>query len=195
MQAGTAKTKEEGNTSGKNAVKWIGIGDETFVFNGTFLGGDRFINRLYGNPLFINLGENACVEQLFISPIGTIDGSGALSETNAGVIAACKVIDDVTTTGGALVGTNSGTIYACYNTGDATKKVGETTESALLVGNNTGTIYGCYQVNKITTTIEELVTTLNNELDNWYNLTTYPGYTKYQYVYSAGSYPTVVKKL
>ena len=43
---------------------WIGIGDANDankVFQGTFLGGDRYINRLSGSPLFVNLGEKACV--------------------------------------------------------------------------------------------------------------------------------------
>ena len=186
MQTSTTKTKEEGNDSGKDAVKWIGIGDDTHPFLGTFLGGDRYINRLYGNPLFVNIGEGAYVEQIYLSPIGTIDGSGALADTNAGIIGACKVIDDVTTNGGALVGTNNGTVYACYYTG--------TTGATSLVGSNytDGKTVGCYVANDYSTITKTDVGALNNELDALYNQNT--SLTPFEYVYSVGCYPTVKKK-
>ena len=89
MQASTAKTSAEDSTSNVKPVEWIGIGDADHAFNGTFLGGDRYINRLNGSPLFASLGKDACIEQ-----------------------------DDVNTKGGALVGSNSGIIYASYCTGE-----------------------------------------------------------------------------
>jgi hypothetical protein len=115
MQSSTAKTSAEDESSNISPVAWIGIGDASHAFNGTFLGGDRYINRLYGNPLFVNLGDNACVEQLCITAIGEVS-TGALAGTNNGIIGGCKVIDDVSlaTGAGALVGSNSskGVIYA-----------------------------------------------------------------------------------
>lgn len=187
----------------------IGVGEKSVAFNGTFLGGDRYINRLKGNPLFANLGAQAVVEQLHIAPIGTITGGGALAETNAGTIGGCKVVEDVTTTGGALVGTNSGTIYACYH-------IGTTTGIGGLVGTNTGTgkVIGCYQAGDVVggtsygivgtneeggtincpeaTSIyqiqqKDFVEALNKKLTEW-NLE-----TKFQFVHNSASYPTVTK--
>lgn len=172
---------------------WIGIGDANDakkVFQGTFLGGDRYINRLSGSPLFVNLGAYACVEQLYITAIGEVS-TGALAGTNAGIIGGCKVIDDVTlsgTTAGALVGTNSstGTIHACYYTG-----------AGNLIGTDSGTTIGCYQANQLTSltnsALSTLVTTLNTNLTTWYSDTSNSGKfkTKFQYTYTIGNYPTV----
>lgn len=186
MQASTAKTKVEDSESTVSPVSWIGIGDATHPFNGTFLGGDRYINRLYGSPLFINLGEKACVEQLQITTIGSISGGGALAETNAGVIGACKVIDDVTVAvgGGALVGTNSGTIYASYHTG-----------TTPLVGTENGSTIGCYTANDIISFdeshLKELITILNTALTTLYSTNT--TLTQYKFVYATANYPIVQK--
>lgn len=172
---------------------WIGIGDandDNKVFQGTFLGGDRYINRLSGSPLFVNLGAYACVEQLYITAIGEVS-TGALAGTNAGIIGGCKVIDDVTlsgTTAGALVGTNSstGTIHACYYTGEGN-----------LIGTDSGTTIGCYQANQLTSltnsALSTLVSTLNTNLTTWYGDTSNSGKfkTKFQYTYTIGNYPTV----
>lgn len=164
---------------------WSGIGTGEVAFNGTFLGGDRYINRLKGNSLFVSLGSNAVVEQLHISTIGTIN-DGALVKTNNGIIAACKVVDEVSTTGGALVGTNNGTIYACYYTG--------TTGATSLVGTNnapTKTV-GCYVASDYQTFTKTDVDGLNANLDALYVQNT--SLTQFEYVYSVGNYPTVKKK-
>lgn len=171
---------------------WIGIGDANDankVFQGTFLGGDRYINRLSGSPLFVNLGEKACVEQLYITAIGEVS-TGALAGTNAGIIGGCKVIDDVTfadgSTAGALVGSSTGTIHACYYTGEGN-----------LIGTDSGTTIGCYQANQLTSltnsTLSTLVSTLNTNLTTWYGDTSNSGKfkTKFQYTYTIGNYPTV----
>lgn len=168
-----------------DAYNWDGIGDADHPFNGTFLGGDRFINRLKGSPFFAKLGANAHVEQLQITAIGDITGGGALADTNEGVIAACRVIDDVNTSGGALVGTNSGTIYASYYTGTNEKPlVGENVE-------NKGTTIGCYVANDIPSLhdVGATVKDKNDELSAWY--TNNPSFTEYYFHYSAGNYPTV----
>ena len=188
MQASTAKTSAEDSTSNVKPVEWIGIGDADHAFNGTFLGGDRYINRLNGNPLFAKLGPAALVEQLHITSIGSITGGGALTDTNAGVIGGCKIIDDVNTTGGALVGSNSGIIYASYCTGED----GTTT----LVGSNSGQAVGCYQstdfISLDESNLKKLVDTLNGDLDSLY--VKQATLTQYKYIYSAGSYPTVQKQ-
>ena len=187
MQSSTARTTAEDTTSTTAPLSWIGIGDASTAFNGTFLGGDRFINRLSGSPLFVNLGADARIEQLQITCIGNISGKGALAETNAGVIGGCKVIDDVSVAdgGGALVGTNTGSIYACYHTG-TTQLVGTTSADGVI---------GCYTASDITSLssdyLKGLVESLNTKLTTWYK--DHLGFTQYQYVYTVGSYPTVVK--
>lgn len=171
--------------------EWKGIGEGGKDFNGTFLGGDRYINRLNGSPLFVKLGSSACVEQLHITAIGNVT-NGTLAGTNAGVIGGCKVIDDVTLSGegaGALVGTNTGTIHASYYTGTGN-----------LVGNqiaeNHGTIVGCYQASDITSFtnkyLEEYVGTLNGDLATWYTGNSDKYRTKFSYTFTPGNYPTVI---
>ena len=167
---------------------WNGIGDDSHAFNGTFLGGDRYINRLQGKPLFAHLGEHAHVEQLQITSIGGITGGGALAGTNKGVIAACRVIDDVESTGGALVGTNRGTIYACYYTGtNGYKLIGAGSEGSQSIG--------CYEAKTIQSMsfseIQAQVDGWNKALEAWYEG---KSYTKYVYEYQPGSYPTVKPK-
>lgn len=186
MQNSSDKTSVEDSTSKVSAVSWIGIGDADHPFQGTFLGGDRYINRLSGGSLFANLGDSACVEQLYITTIGTVSGA-ALASNNAGVIGGCKVIDDVTLSddsAGALVGTNSGSIYACYYTG-----------AGDLVGTSTGEIIGCYQASQITsftnTVLSTLTATLNSALSTWYGNNSGKFKTKFQFTYAIGNYPTV----
>lgn len=185
---------------------WIGIGDANDankVFQGTFLGGDRYINRLSGSPLFVNLGAYACVEQLYITAIGEVF-TGALAGTNAGIIGGCKVIDDVTLSGtpaGALVGTNTGTIHASYYTG-AGNLVGTNND-----GDKTGTIVGCYQASDITSFTKEFLTNfidgtdgenptngLNDDLNAFYSNESNSKIfrTKFNYTFTPGNYPTVI---
>lgn len=172
---------------------WKGIGEDGNEFNGTFLGGDRYINRLNGSPLFVKLGASACVEQLYITAIGNVT-NGTLAGTNAGVIGGCKVIDDVTLSGtpaGALVGTNTGTIHASYYTG-AGNLVGTNSD-----GDKTGTIVGCYQASDITSftnsTLTTFVSNLNSSLDKWYDDNSFKR-TQFNYTFTPGNYPTVFVK-
>ncbi len=171
---------------------WKGIGEDGKEFNGTFLGGDRYINRLSGSSLFAALGEQACVEQLYITTIGSV-ANGALASTNTGVIGGCKVIDDVNLTGesaGALVGTNAstGVIHACYYTGTGNLVGNQTAE-------NHGTIVGCYQASDITSftnsTLTTFVSNLNSSLSKWYKDNSFEG-TQFNYTFTPGNYPTVI---
>ena len=211
-------TMQESATATDKSWGGIGVGENSKPFNGTFLGGDRYINRLKGNPLFVNLGTSAVVEQLHIAPIGTLDGGGALAGTNAGTIGGCKVVDDIalSTEGGALVGTNNGTIHACYHIGNATYQKDKNTSVSLgLVGSNTGSIIGCYHAGDVFTIVTDntgstgtiecpkheslyliqqtaFVEALNEKLKGWYpeEETTY---TKFQFKHKDASYPTVTK--
>ena len=188
MQASTAKTSAETEKSSIKPVEWIGIGDATHSFNGTFLGGDRYINRLYGKPLFISLGKNAVVEQLHIAPIGTITGGGALADSNAGKIGGCKVVEDVKTTGGALVGTNSGIVYACYYTGstDGVAGIVGTSSTKQAVGCYMAGNYSLYEMQQTS-----FVKTLNDALDELYKTNT--NLTQFWFKHNDASYPTVTK--
>ena len=183
--------------------QWKGIGEGSNVFNGTFLGGDRYINRLNGSPLFVKLGEDACVEQLHITAIGNVT-NGTLAGTNAGIIGGCKVIDDVTLSdegAGALVGTNAstGVIHACYYTGTGNLVGNQTAE-------NHGTIVGCYQASDITSFTKEFLTNfidgtdgenptngLNDDLNAFYSNESNSKKirTKFNYTFTPGNYPTV----
>jgi len=161
---------DQGNVSNQkeideapDAISWIGIGDASNPFNGTFLGGHRFIHRLSGQPLFAALGPAAKVKQLQLSAIsignGTgsaVDGGGLFAEVSAGRISGCRVVGDVTLSGntagyaGAFVGQNfigsdKGALYASYHVG-ATKSTGSTTHVGGIVGNNgSGIISCCFQ--------------------------------------------------
>ncbi len=168
LQATSAKTKEEvviveGNTEEYNssdtpwAIDWMGIGDATHAFNGTFLGGNRYIYRLKGSPLFVSLGKDAKIEQLNVSAIvigneqeqtakAAVSGGGLFAETNAGLICASQVLDNISLsaeTAGAFVGQNTadGRIYCCYHIGttQGTANVGG------LVGRNEGIISCSFQ--------------------------------------------------
>lgn len=171
-------------------VAWTGIGTDDHPFQGTFLGGDRFINRLSGSGLFGNLGDSACVEQLQITTVGSIHG-GALAVTNAGIIGGCRVVDDITTDDGALVGINSGTVHACYCTGDITN---DGTTGVKLIGSGDDKAVGCYIANDITSftdaslksKVDELNTALSNHYSHEFN------HTRYQFTHVSANYPTVI---
>ena len=179
-------TMQKSTTATDYTWAGIGTGDKSVAFNGTFLGGDRYINHLQGKPLFISLGGSARVEQLYITTIGAVN-DGALAGTNNGVIGACKVIDETTTTSGALVGTNNGTIYACFHTGAA--------DGVKLVGTNDGEnakTTGCYVASDYSVITSQRVGELNDELKTLYTSNT--SLTQYKYEYSAGSYPILKKE-
>ena len=205
MQSGINKTNVEDAESNVSPVNWIGIGDDTHPFQGAYLGGNRFVNRLCGKPLFAKLGENAYVKQVQITTIGTITVGGALAETNAGMIGGCRIVDDVTVSGGAIAGTNSGVIYACSH-------VGVTIGTAGLVGSNTGNIIGCYQAGDVvggtafsiaatgSGTVscpapaslyeiqqESFCESLNTVLDSWY--ADHTEVTPFRFVHSTANYP------
>ncbi len=161
MQTSSKKTLEEMKkletsetelANYSSALKWIGIGADDKPFNGTFIGGDRFIYRLHGKPLFNNIGADAKIKHLQMTVID-IDGTGAIAESNAGLICGSSILGDVTlngAVGGAFIGTNTGNIFCSYHIGDT-----ESNNSAGgvslggLVGTNSGEIANCYQAGKI----------------------------------------------
>ena len=188
-------------------VPWIGVGDASHPFKGTFLGGMRYLCSVKGSPLFGNLAAGSRLEQLQVLAGGTVDGRGVLTDSGEGVICACVVDGDVTLGGsnaGALVGTNSGVILASYHTG--------TTSGAApvggLVGTNSGTLVGCYQAGKVTgeriaasstgvveaclytsesMTRPSFTETLNSGIASW--CASHSGYDVYVYVHQPAGYP------
>ena len=190
LQKSSDKTREElssdeeGYDTAENAIAWIGIGQTDKPFNGTFLGGDRYIYSLSGNPLFAELGPKAQILKLQVSSIqkadrtASVTGSGLFAESNAGLISACKVDGDVSlegSTAGAFVGSNSGTVYASYH-------IGATNGSDItggLVGSNSGTVRNCYQVGKVTGSSTGGIACANSGTlhTNYYNCTLFPNPT------------------
>lgn len=163
LQASSEKTQveipsdDESYPDAPSAISWIGIGESGKPFNGTFLGGDRYIYSLYGSPLFAQLGPKAKIVKLQVSAVqpadnsASVTGDGLLAQSNAGLLSACKVDGNVTLSGettGAFVGTNTGTVYACYHIGNT----GGSGTTGGLVGSNSGTVRNSYQVGKVTGT-------------------------------------------
>lgn len=190
LQKSATKTREEvveDPTSYATALNWIGIGDETHPFNGTFLGGNRFIYRLKGSPLFVNIGSNAKIEQLQVQPLtignGTytaINGDGAFAKTNAGMICGSKVVGDVILNGstvGAFVGENTGKLFADYHVG----LTQGTATTGGLVGTNSGEIVSCYQAGEVIGTTTGGIVGANTNTgtleNNFYNSTLLPSPT------------------
>lgn len=143
--------KDITDAKAKAGISWIGIGDGTTSFNGTFLGGGRQIARIMGSPLFNTLGANAKIDNLVLSDVATnLTGTGTLANTNNGEIVGCVVNAKVNSTvsgAGALVGTNTSTgkIVTCYHVGGM-----EGTDAVSgLVGTNHGTMTGCYNAGTI----------------------------------------------
>ena len=167
-----------------DAIDWIGIGNATHAFNGTFLGGKRFIYRLKGSPLFYNIGPNARIEQLQVNTVHKPDGStpavaggGMYANTNAGLICGCKVVGDVAfdaSTAGAFVGTNTGIIWASYHIG-LTKSTAASASVGGLVGSNSGVIASCYQAGAVSGSTIGGITATNSDSgtlnNNYYNST------------------------
>ena len=180
----------------KAAIDWIGIGDigigdNTHLFNGTFIGGNRYIYRLKGKPLFAALGENAKIEQLNVgaltigntqpaTPAAAVEGSGLFADTNAGHISGSQVVGNVTLSGetsGAFVGSSSGVLFACYHIGNTTS-TGATAGG--LVGTNSGSISSCYQAGVVSaaTTKKGIAGSSTGSISNTYfnsSLFTYDG--------------------
>ena len=164
----------------EEAIDWIGIGDADHAFNGTFLGGKRFIYRLKGSPLFYSLGPNARIEQLQVNTVYKPDGStpavtggGMYANTNAGLICGCKVVGDVAfdaSTAGAFVGTNTGIIWASYHIG-LTKSTAASASVGGLAGSNSGTIASCYQAGAVKGSTTGGITASNSGIlnNNYYN--------------------------
>lgn len=145
-------------------TSWIGIGDASNPFNGTFIGTTRYVRYLKGAPLFNNIGAKGKVCGLTLENVLGVTSGGMLAGTNAGTICGC--IADINNTSSfsafsGLCGTNTGSIVACgtigpdnafesnagicgTNSGSITACYSGINSKAGITATNTGTITGCY---------------------------------------------------
>lgn len=147
------KKADKTSDSYKNApdnpeITWIGIGESDKPFNGTFQGGFRHINRLYGKPLFNNVGADGIVDHVFITDAIRINGSGSIAETNGGIICGANIEGDIVESDntdycGSIVGVNNGVLIACSHIGSIT---GNANVLGALLGKNDGIMVTCYNV-------------------------------------------------
>lgn len=139
-------------------VTWCGIGDDTHVFNGKFLGGRRTIRSLYGSPFFYKLGPQAVVEQLNFMDVIEVDGRGTIANESRGLIAAVfangpirqKEPADKAIYSGSLVGTvaTGGAVISCAHFGDVEAWAEGDGVIGGLVGYNQGLLLSCYHSGK-----------------------------------------------
>lgn len=124
-------------------TSWIGIGDDSHPFNGTFIGTTRYVRYLKGAPLFANIGAQGKVCGLTLENVLGVTSGGMLAGTNAGTICAC--IANINTTNSfsafsGLCGTNTGSIVACGTIGPDNA----TEATAGICSTNSGNIIACY---------------------------------------------------
>lgn len=130
-------------------ITWIGIGESGKNFNGVFLGESRYINNLYGQPFFNEVGDYAVVDKVNFANIINVTGTGVVANVNNGLICGCNVEGNVTQTAptgsgdsycGSIVGDNQSFIVACTHVGDVAGYgyVGG------LVGRNAGALVASY---------------------------------------------------
>lgn len=129
-------------------VTWIGIGESGKNFNGVFLGEGRYINNLYGQPFFNEVGDYAVVDKVNFANIINVTGTGVVANVNNGLICGCNVEGNVTQANpstnnsycGSIVGDNKSFIVACTHVGNVMGYgyVGG------LVGNNEGALVASY---------------------------------------------------
>ena len=141
-----------------DTVTWCGIGDDSHVFNGKFLGGRRTIRCLYGSPFFYKLGSKAVVEQLNFMDIIEVDGRGTIANESCGLIAAVfangpirqKEPTNKAICSGSLVGTvaTGGAVISCAHFGDVEAWAEGEGVIGGLVGYNQGLLLSCYHSGK-----------------------------------------------
>ena len=139
-------------------VTWCGVGDDSHVFNGKFLGGRRTIRCLYGSPFFYKLGSEAVVEQLNFMDVIEVDGRGTIANESRGLIAAVfangpirqKKPADKAIYSGSLVGTvaTGGAVISCAHFGDVEAWAEGEGVIGGLVGYNQGLLLSCYHSGK-----------------------------------------------
>lgn len=137
-----------------STLSWIGIGNESYSFNGTFDGNRQTLFLFKGSPLFYVLGNDAKVSNLTVmnknwnlttTAATSVDANtaGIICGINKGRIEGCAAYGKVigTTVAGGISGSNEGTILASYHQGNIQAS---SATAGGIVGTNTGTIQACY---------------------------------------------------
>lgn len=145
-------TMQQSITSESDFLEWIGIGDATHPFNGYFNGAFRQINRLYGSPLFVKIGEHGIIDHVYMLDALGIKGTGSIAEENNGIICGAYIEGDIVETThseycGSIVGVNNGVLIACSHIGSIT---GNANVLGALLGKNNGIVVTCYNVGDAT---------------------------------------------
>lgn len=179
-ETGFYTLNSEGDRVDAVGVTWPGIGtfgatqEDSKVFNGTFLAGNRIVKRLFGSPFFVNIGPKGRIDALLLEEVlGVTSGGGALASLNQGVICASTVTsvkfgsfniekkDEMimvksgenynsveSSVAGPLVGRNEGLVFSCHSQGTFTT---DAARVGGLVGYNTGALVVSYAATKETT--------------------------------------------
>ena len=144
LQPETEPESDDKALSSWAKTNWIGIGDASNPFNGTFIGTTRYVRYLQGAPLFANIGTNGKVCGLTLENVISVSSDGMLAGKNAGTICACIANihnkTNFTSAFSGLCGTNTGSIVACGTIGPDNAKEA----NAGICGTNSGTITACY---------------------------------------------------
>lgn len=144
LQPETEPESDDKALSSWAKTNWIGIGDASHAFNGTFIGTTRYIRYLQGAPLFANIGANGKVCGLTLENVISVTSDGMLAGKNAGTICACIANihnkTNFTSAFSGLCGTNTGSIVACGTIGPDNAREA----NAGICGTNSGSIIACY---------------------------------------------------
>lgn len=144
LQPETEPESDDKALSSWAKTNWIGVGDASHAFNGTFIGTTRYVRYLQGAPLFANIGAKGKVCGLTIENVISVSSDGMLAGKNAGTICACIANihnkTNFTSAFNGLCGTNTGSIVACGTIGPDNAREA----NAGICGTNSGSIIACY---------------------------------------------------
>lgn len=144
LQPETEPESDDKALSSWAKTNWIGVGDASHAFNGTFIGTTRYVRYLQGAPLFANIGANGKVCGLTLENVISVSSDGMIAGKNAGTICACIANihnkTNFTSAFNGLCGTNTGSIVACGTIGPDNAREA----NAGICGTNSGSIIACY---------------------------------------------------
>ena len=171
----TARVMADIDLQGSEENKWVAIGTDTISFKGTFEGNYHKINNLYINDNKVFLGffrttsqetkiRNIIFDNVSITNVGNVIGTGSICGANYGVIENCGVRSGSIVTKknlnnsendytGGISGLSYNCIKNCYNLIDIVDSVTInnfwSTVGGICGANLNGTIEKCYNKGKI----------------------------------------------
>lgn len=141
------------NTSSED-INWIGIGTDTYAFNGELIGGSRSIKRLKGNPLFVNIGPKGRIGSLSLEEVvGIESGGAAFAQKNQGILCGCAVASGMPvsyTDSDGNVMTKPGT-FEIKGVAAPSGSTYSGTVAGPLVAVNTGVVFACHSQGRFST--------------------------------------------